>query len=112
MNKDFIKVGDRILLSRKGLDYDLKSGHVYNLMYERYEGFGYLEEDGKLTTPNRIYSSGIENELIDIRDLAENFDLDRKEFLIPHYGYNHIDPYLKTLIEGKGGILNYLEIVK
>lgn len=65
MNKDFIKVGDRILLSRKGLDYDLKSGHVYNLMYERYEGFGYLEEDGKLTTPNRIYSSGIENELID-----------------------------------------------
>ena len=54
----------------------------------------------------------IENELIDIRDLAENFDLDRKEFLIPHYGYNHIDPYLKTLIEGKGGILNYLEIVK
>ena len=65
MNKDFIKVGNRILLSRKGLDYDLKSGHVYNLMYERYEGFGYLEEDGKLTTPNRIYSSGIENELID-----------------------------------------------
>lgn len=65
MNKDFIKVGNRILLSRKGLDYDLKSGHVYNLMYEGYDGFGYLEEDGKLTTPNRIYSSGIENELID-----------------------------------------------
>mgnify|MGYP002515395410 CR=1 FL=1 len=65
MNNDFIKVGDRITLSPKGLNYDLKKGKVYNLKYERYEGYSYLEIDGHLTVPSKIYSSKQEDALID-----------------------------------------------
>ena len=54
----------------------------------------------------------IDDEIPNVRDVAETFreSLEKKEFIIPRYGYN--DPMskeLKFLIETKGGIITYFE---
>ena len=121
MNKMYVdndNIKDIFIISRNHTDAQDTSKRNFVKRYFNHPKIHYLpvkfdERKSHIIKSNGIpWNMCIENELIDIRDLAENFDLDRKEFLIPHYGYNHIDPYLKTLIEGKGGILNYLEIMK
>ena len=54
----------------------------------------------------------IDDEIPNIRDMAEKFrdNLDKKEFIIPRYGYNENMPKeLKFLIEAKGGMVTYYE---
>lgn len=54
---EFIKLGDKIISKPKGLDYELENGKVYNLKYKRYEEMSFLEEDGSLNLPPKVYST-------------------------------------------------------
>ena len=56
----------------------------------------------------------IDDEIPNIRDIAEKFgdDLDKKEFIIPKYGYNKMPPELQYIIEEKGGIITYFNPFK
>lgn len=50
----------------------------------------------------------VDDEIPNIRNIAEVFPrLDKKEFLIPEYGYNKMPAELQLLIESKGGIITY-----
>jgi hypothetical protein len=49
----------------------------------------------------------LDDEIRNIQDYAENFDLERREFLIPEMGYNKIPPHIELLIKEKGGSINY-----
>lgn len=54
------------------------------------------------------WSLFIDDEIPNIRDFAENFDLNRREFLLPKCGYNHpFPPELRLLIMEKGGTFSY-----
>jgi len=55
----------------------------------------------------------VDDELPNIRNVAEVFDsLEGKEFLIPIYGYNKMQPDIQSLIEEKGGITIYYDPFK
>lgn len=54
---EFIKSGKRIRTKPNGLDYDLIDGKVYNLKYDRFECEEYLEEDGGLNLPSKVYNT-------------------------------------------------------
>ena len=55
----------------------------------------------------------IDDEIPNIRAVAEDFSsLNKKEFLIPKYGYNKMPPELQLLIEEKGGIITYYDPFK
>ena len=56
-NAQFIKVGDRLLPKQKGMDYDLISGQLYDLSYDRYMGEVIFKENGELNLPKKIYES-------------------------------------------------------
>ena len=49
----------------------------------------------------------VDDEIGNIRDVAENFDLSGKEFLVPNFGYNKLPMDLAILIREKGGVINY-----
>jgi hypothetical protein len=51
----------------------------------------------------------VDDEIRNIRDMAENFDLQGKEFLIPTTGYNNMPPELDLLIKEKGGSYTYFK---
>jgi hypothetical protein len=51
----------------------------------------------------------IDDELKNIADFAENFDIKGKEFLIPITGYNEMPLGLDLLIKEKGGTYSYFE---
>lgn len=55
MSVEFIKVGKKIINKPEGLDYELIDGKVYNLKYDRYEGYSFFEEDGSLNLPSKLY---------------------------------------------------------
>ena len=53
---EFIKNNNEITIKPIGLDYDLIPGKIYNLNYKRgWEEYPYIEEDGELGLPNKIY---------------------------------------------------------
>lgn len=52
---DFIKVGNIVRLKSQGLDYSLETGRCYNLKWNNYEDYSYLECDGELKLPKKIY---------------------------------------------------------
>lgn len=55
----------------------------------------------------------VDDELPNIRNVAEKFtNLDKKEFLIPKYGYNKMMIDIQALIEEKGGIITYYDPFK
>lgn len=56
-NNEFLKLGSKIIVSPKGLDYSLIPGKVYNLFYDGYNEQAYLEEDGEITLPKKVYQS-------------------------------------------------------
>lgn len=68
---------------------------------------------GDILKENKIdFNVFVDDELSNIRDVAEKFhdSLDRKEFIIPKFGYNQNMPKdLRLLIEGNGGIITYYE---
>jgi hypothetical protein len=49
----------------------------------------------------------VDDEIKNIIDFSENFDLKGKEFLIPKTGYNSMPLILDILIKEKGGVYNY-----
>jgi len=53
----------------------------------------------------------IDDDIRNIRDFAEKFDLSRREFLIPELGYNKMPPELALLIKEKGGTISYYKTV-
>ena len=55
------------------------------------------------------WSLFIDDEIRNIKDLAENFDLNRREFMIPKMGYNTMPPELKVLIQEKGGTVSFYD---
>ena len=54
---EFIKVGKVILPKPTGLDYELKPGAVYNLKYDRFGPGVFIEEDGSLNIPKKLYNA-------------------------------------------------------
>lgn len=54
---EFIKVGNKIVTKPNGFDYDLIDNKVYNLKYDRYGVGAYIEEDGSLNLPSKVYST-------------------------------------------------------
>lgn len=52
---NFIKNGERIITKPEGLDYDLSCGKVYDLLFDDYEGYSYLKENGNLNMPKKVY---------------------------------------------------------
>ena len=55
MSVEFIKIGKKIINKPEGLDYELVDGKVYNLKYDRYDGYSFFEEDGSLNLPSKLY---------------------------------------------------------
>lgn len=62
---EFVKTGNRIAPKPQGLDYNLISKKVYNLMWDDYTGVAYLEEDGLLNLPSKIYNTPEDASFID-----------------------------------------------
>lgn len=62
---EFIKNGKQIVSKPKGLDYDLIPGKVYNLKYNDWDGYSYLEEDGSILLPEKIYQNDDDSVFID-----------------------------------------------
>lgn len=54
---EFIKINDKIVIKPEGLDYNLEAEKVYNLKYDRYMSTSYLEKDGSLNLPSKIYQT-------------------------------------------------------
>ena len=69
---EFIKNGDRIVTKPDGFDYNLIPGKVYNLNYDRYKEYSYIEEDGNLELPNKIYSE----DTFFIKRILDSFNTD------------------------------------
>lgn len=59
---------------------------------------------------NIVFDVYIDDEIPNIRDVAEKFEnLKDKEFIIPEYGYNKMPQELKFLIESRGGSFTYYD---
>ena len=52
---EFVKLGNKIINKPNGFDYDLIDGKIYNLKFDRFSVGAYLEEDGSLNLPNKVY---------------------------------------------------------
>lgn len=63
---EFIKIGNEITIKPKieGLSYELISGKVYDLKYNRMEGKPYLAENGNLNMPKKLYKLDEDNNFI------------------------------------------------
>lgn len=62
---DFIKVGNIIRLKSQGLNYSLEAGRCYNLKWDNYESYSFLECDGELTLPKKVYGDmSIKNRML------------------------------------------------
>lgn len=67
MEKNFLKVGDKILFkpSMDGLEYELEGGKVYNVKYSRFNGDISFEPAKMFTLPNKIYSTAKDDAFIE-----------------------------------------------
>lgn len=61
---EFVKNGNRIISKPSGFDYSLENGKVYDLLYDRFAEMSYLQENGSLNLPNKIYSTENEDNFI------------------------------------------------
>ena len=52
---NFIINGERIVTKPEGQNYDLMPGKVYDLLFDNYEMYSYLKENGNLNMPKKIY---------------------------------------------------------
>lgn len=52
---NFIINGERIVTKPEGQDYNLIPGKVYDLLFDNYEMYSYLKENGNLNMPKKIY---------------------------------------------------------
>ena len=107
-----------IILSRNVSKNQEKSKMEFIKKYFNHPKISYINvERGQskadvLKSNNLSFDVFVDDELPNIRDMAEKFrdNLDKKEFIIPRYGYNEIMPKeLKFLIDAKGGSVTYYE---
>ena len=49
----------------------------------------------------------VDDELQNIDDFIENMNIEGKEFIIPQFGYNKIDPLRDIIIKEKGAVYSY-----
>jgi len=56
---------------------------------------------------NVVWNLFADDELKNIIDFIQNTDINGKEFLIPKFGYNKIDPLTDLVIKEKGGAYSY-----
>lgn len=59
--KNFIKSGNKIFISPKGMEYELESGRVYTLKYNEWEGTAYFEINENINIPNKIYGNNYDS---------------------------------------------------
>ena len=52
---EFIKIGEKIQVKPNGLDYDLIPGKVYDLKWDNFNDYTYLQENGDLNLPKKLY---------------------------------------------------------
>lgn len=69
---EFIKNGSEIVTKPDGFDYDLIPGKIYNLNHNRYKDYSYIEEDGKLELPSKIYNE----DTFFIKRILDSFNTD------------------------------------
>lgn len=69
---EFIKNGSEIVTKPDGFDYDLIPEKIYNLNYNRYKDYSYIEEDGKLELPSKIYNE----DTFFIKRILDSFNTD------------------------------------
>lgn len=124
MNPLFIEdagVKQVIILSRNISDGQKKSKVEFINKYFNHPKISYINVDrgqskaDVLKEHNLGFDVFIDDELPNIRDMAEKFrdNLEKREFIIPRYGYNKTMPKeLKFLIEAKGGSVTYYEPFK
>lgn len=62
---NFIINGERIVTKPEGQDYDLMPGKVYDLLFDNYEMYSYLKENGNLNMPKKIYEIEEDTKFID-----------------------------------------------
>ena len=62
---EFINNGKRIVIKPEGQDYDLISGKVYDLLYDDFERYSYLKENGNLNMPKKVYEIEEDTKFID-----------------------------------------------
>lgn len=62
---EFINNGKRIVIKPEGQDYDLISGKVYDLLYDSFESYSYLKENGNLKMPKKVYEIEEDTKFID-----------------------------------------------
>lgn len=120
MNPLFIddpKVKKVYIISRNVAEAQAKSKEQFVQRYFNHPKIEYIsvdKEKSKAQTLKELeidWDVFIDDELPNIRDVAENFqNLEKKEFIIPEYGYNrHMPQELKFLIETRGGIITYFD---
>ena len=73
-----------------------------------------LQKKSDIIKENNInFNMFIDDELPNIRDIVENIsDIERKEFVIPKYGYNVMQEDLEVIIEAAGAVVNYYDPFK
>lgn len=52
---EFIKIGEKIRIKPSGFDYDLIPGKVYDLKHDDLNSYSYLQENGNLNMPKKLY---------------------------------------------------------
>lgn len=62
---EFIIEDNQIKPKKQGTDYELIPGKVYNLLQDKYSGDPYLEEDGSLNMPKKLYNTSEDTSFID-----------------------------------------------
>lgn len=107
------------ILSRNMTPGQGKSKERFIKRYFSNEKIEYIEIGPNQNKADAIKDRGIDwnlfvdDELKNIRNVVEaEGNLERKEILIPEYGYNKMDISLKMLINGKGGIYTYYDPFK
>ena len=76
-----------------------------------YIGLGMGSKGEYLASRNIDFDLFIDDEIPNIRAIIETSkDLNRKEFLIPEYGYNKLPPELDILIRERGATVSYFKI--
>lgn len=62
---EFIKSGEKIVTKPIGLDYELVSEKIYDLLWDDWEGCSYLKENGNFNLPKKIYEIDGDTNFID-----------------------------------------------
>ena len=75
---------------------------------DKIEMISVLENEKKSDVMKKLdWDLFVDDDIRNIRDVAENCNIENKEFMIPEYGYNQMPPELSILIYEKGSTFSY-----